>query len=322
LVEKHGRGARAEESTMRSSRRVGIGVIALLGLLTSAARAVGAEAGESGGGEAGGDAGDLAKAVQNPVADLISVPFQNNTSYNIGPFERAQNTLNIQPVVPLHLSEDLLLITRTILPIVYQPDVTAPGGGASGVGDLNPTFFLSPGKPGKLIYGVAPTFSIPTATQRATGFGKWCVGPAAVALVQPDPWTIGVLASQLWSFAGPSDRSSVSFLTIQYFVNYNLPHAWYLSSSPIITADFKTPEGDTWTVPFGGGLGKIFKVGKLPFNGTVQAYYNVRPNDADRVASWQLRIQLALLLPTAKAKHGNEQVAAMPSPAIVATLPR
>jgi hypothetical protein len=272
--------------------------------------------------EAGGDdaeAGGLAKAVQNPVADLISVPLQNNTSYNIGPNERAQNTLNIQPVIPLHLSESLMLITRTILPIIYQPDVTSTGGGTSGVGDINPAFFFSPANPGKLIYGAGPIFSLPTATQRATGSGKWCVGPAAVVLVQPGHWTIGALASQVWSFAGPNDRSSVSFLSVQYFVNYNLAHGWYLSSAPIITADFESPGGDQWTIPFGGGVGKIFKLGKLPFNGTVQAYKNVRPNDGHTVASWQLRIQLALLLPTSKAKEKpqtepGEASAASPRP--------
>ena len=120
------------------------------------------------------EAGELAKAVQNPIADLISVPFQNNTNYNVGPNERAQNTLNIQPVIPLHLSKSIMLITRTILPIVYQPDTTSTVGGSSGLGDLNPAFFFSPANPGKVMYGAGPIFSIPTATQRATGSGKWC----------------------------------------------------------------------------------------------------------------------------------------------------
>jgi len=267
----------------------------------------GRPADESGSDESGKRISDLAKSVQNPVADLVSVPFQNNTSYNIGPYERAQNTLNIQPVIPFRLSEKILLVTRTILPIVYQPDVTNTGGGSSGVGDLNPALFLSPAKPGKLIYGIGPIFALPTATQRTTGSGKWCVGPAAVALLQPGNWTLGVLASQIWSFAGPDDRTSVSFLSIQYFVNYNLPDAWYLSSSPIITANFKAVGGDQWTVPFGGGVGKIFKVGKLPMNGLVQAYYNVRPNDADTVASWQLRIQLAFLFPSEAGKKEKKE---------------
>ena len=177
------------------------------------------------------DEGDLAKKVQNPIADLISVPFQNNTSYNIGTNERASNTLNIQPVIPVHLGDKLLLISRIIMPISYQPNLDSTGGGSSGLGDINPTFFFSPAKPGKLIWGFGPAFVLPTATQRSVGTGKWSVGPAAVALLQPDPWTVGILASQVWSFAGPSDRSNVSLMTIQYFVSYNLAHAWYLTTS-------------------------------------------------------------------------------------------
>ena len=248
------------------------------------------------------NASDLAKAVQNPVADLISVPFQNNTSYNIGTNERAANTLNIQPVIPIHLSERVLLITRTILPITYQPDLTSTGGGSSGFGDLNPTFFFSPAKPGKLIWGVGPAFILPTATQRSVGTGKWSVGPAAVALIQPDPWTIGVLASQVWSFAGPSDRSTVSLMTVQYFVNYNLAHAWYLTSSPILTFNWEASSSEEWLVPFGGGVGKIFKLGKLPLNGSLQAYYNVRSDESTTLARWQVRVQLAFLFPAAGAK--------------------
>jgi hypothetical protein len=273
------------------------------------------------------DEGDLAKATQNPVADLISVPFQNNTSYNIGVNERASNTLNIQPVIPVHLSDSVLLISRIILPVIYQPDLSSTGGGTSGFGDTNPTFFFSPAKPGKLIWGVGPALILPTATQRSVGTGKWSAGPAAVALIQPGHWTIGVLASQVWSFAGPSDRSTVSLMTVQYFVNYNLAHAWYLSSSPILTFNWEAPSSEEWLVPFGGGIGKIFKLGKLPLNGSVQAYYNVRSDESTTLARWQARLQLAFLFPTGGSKpkppekEGAESGAsALLTPA--ATLPR
>jgi hypothetical protein len=264
-----------------------------------------AGAGEAAAGQPEGedaDQGDLAKAVQNPVADLISVPLQNNTAYNVGPNERASDSLNIQPVIPVHLSTKVLLITRTILPIVYQPNLTSTVGGSSGVGDLNPSFFFSPAQPGKLIWGFGPAFVLPTATQRAVGTGKWSIGPTAVGLVQPGPWTLGVLASQVWSFAGPDDRASVSLMTLQYFVNYNLPEAWYLSSSPILTFNWNAPSSEEWVVPVGGGIGKIFKLGKLPLNGAVQGFYNFRPNDSQTVGRWQLRVQLAFLFPAKKPK--------------------
>ncbi|HVT09245.1 MAG TPA: neuromedin U [Polyangia bacterium] len=246
--------------------------------------------------------GDLAKAVQNPIADLISVPFQNNASYNIGTNDRAADTLNIQPVIPTHLGDHVLLVSRIILPVSYQPTLTSTGGGTSGVGDLNPTFFFSPAHPGKLIWGAGPAFVLPTATQQAVGTGKWSAGPSAVVLMQPDPWTIGVLASQVWSFAGPTNRSDVSLLTVQYFVSYNLAHAWYLTSSPILTFNWKAPSSDEWLVPFGGGIGKIFKLGKLPLNGAVQAFYNVHSSDATTLARWQARVQLTFLFPAAGSK--------------------
>lgn len=252
------------------------------------------------------DAGDLAKQVQNPIADLISVPFQNNTSYNIGTNERASNTLNIQPVIPVHLGDKLLLIPRIIVPIAYQPNLDSTGGGSSGLGDINPTFFFSPTNPGMLIWGVGPAFVLPTATQRSVGTGKWSVGPAAVALLQPDPWTVGLLASQVWSFAGPSDRSDVSLMTIQYFVSYNLAHAWYVTTSPILTFNWKAASSDEWLVPFGGGFGKIFKIGKLPLNGSLQAFYNVHSSDATTLARWQARLQITFLFPTAGTKAKKE----------------
>ena len=300
---------------MRCDETLGLAAAAVLALVAMAPSAHAADTGQppadQPGNQAGGEADEqeaqgLAKAVQNPIADLISVPFQNNTTYNIGPYDRAQNTLNIQPVLPFHLSKKILLVTRTILPIVYQPDVTSPTGGSSGVGDLNPTFFLAPDTTGKFDFGVGPTFLIPTATQRETGTGKLGLGPAAVVLVQPDPWTLGVLASQIWSVAGPSSRASVSAFTLQYFINYNLAHAWYLTSSPIVTANFKAPGGTAWTVPFGAGAGKHFTIGKLPFNGNAQGFYNVRNND-DTIGGWQVRLQLALLFPVGHKQKPEEK---------------
>ena len=168
---------------------------------------------------------------QNPVGDLISVPFQNNVNFPIAQFSRIQNVLNIQPVVPIHVSEDWLVISRWITPVVYQPNLgsgcrtsghaatvicesrerdSAPEGGANGLGDLNPTFFLSPAHPGKLIWGVGPTFLLPTATDRTLGQSKWGAAPSVVLLVQPEHWTIGVLSNNIWSFAGNQGRTRVN----------------------------------------------------------------------------------------------------------------
>ena len=239
-------------------------------------------------------ASELAKKTQNPVADLISVPFQNNFNFSAGPNDATIYVLNVQPVIPLKLTEDWNLITRTIMPIINQPSLFPGDDSAFGLGDLNPTFFLSPAKPGKLIWGAGPTFTLPTATDSRLGTSQWSMGPAAVALSMQGPWVFGALANQQWSFAGWGDQD-VSAMLIQPFVNYNLPDGLYLVSAPIITANWEASSGDKWTVPVGGGVGKLFKLDKLPINTQLQAFYNVeRPQLA---ADWQLRFQLQFLFP-------------------------
>ncbi|MCK5710268.1 MAG: neuromedin U [Deltaproteobacteria bacterium] len=238
---------------------------------------------------------DLAKQAQNPIANLISVPFQNNINFGLGPHDRTQNLLLIQPVIPIRLTDGLNLITRTIAPVLYQPDVESNSGGEFGLGDINESLFFSPSKPSKIVWGVGPIVQFPTATHNVLGTGKWEAGPTAVALTMPGHWVIGALINNLWSFAGDNDRKKVSLLTFQYFINYNFSHGWYLTSSPVNTANWKADNNNRWTIPFGGGGGKIFHVGKQALNFQTQAFYNAeRPAGA---ADWTLRIQLVFLFP-------------------------
>ena len=237
----------------------------------------------------------LAKAAQNPVADLISVPFQNNTNFGIGPYNRDQDVLNIQPVIPLHLTKNWNLITRTILPVVWQPDASKPSQGWYGLGDLNPSLFLSPRNPGKLIWGVGPAIVLPTATADQLGQGKVSAGPAVVVLTTPGHWVIGALANNVWSFAGSGSRPPVNQFLLQYFLNYNMKHGWYVTLQPIITADWRASNGNSWTVPFGGGVGRIMKIGFQPVNISGQFYGNAAyPNGG---SPWSMRLQIALLYP-------------------------
>jgi hypothetical protein len=237
----------------------------------------------------------LQKATQNPVASLISVPLQNNTNFDIGPLDRTQNVLNIQPVIPVGLSEKWNLITRIIMPLVYQPDVTQHNVGVMGLGDINPSFFLSPAKPGKLIWGMGPAFVLPTATNAVLGQGKWSGGPSVVALAQPEHWTLGVLVNNVWNFAGESSRPAVNQMLLQYFINYNLKKGWYITLQPIITANWKATSTNVWTVPFGGGIGRIMKLGFQPVNLQLQFYGNaVYPTGT---SPWSMRTQIAFLFP-------------------------
>jgi opacity protein-like surface antigen len=237
---------------------------------------------------------DLAKKSQNPIADLVSVPFQSNTNFNAGPFNRTQEVLNIQPVVPLHLNADWNLISRTIMPVISQPSPLFDSN-ANGIGDITQEFFVSPTHPGALIWGVGPVFTIPSATDPILGSGRVLAGPTAVALVTPGHWVIGVLVNNQWSVGGNPLLPNVNEFLAQPFVNYNMAHGWYLTGSPVITANWLAAPGQQWTVPIGGGFGRIFKMGDQPVSANIAAYYNaVHPTGTP---NWQLRAELSLLFP-------------------------
>jgi hypothetical protein len=240
---------------------------------------------------------DLAKKTQNPVSDLISVPLQSNFNFTVGPKDDLQYILNIQPVIPFRLTENWNLITRTIIPLISQPELarTPAGvvGDVFGIGDIQLSLFLSPAKPRKLIWGVGPIIQLPTSSDPSLGADQWAMGPTGVLLTSHGPWVLGVLANQLWGLeSGPP---GVSQMLIQPFVNYNLLHGWYLTSAPIFTANWKADRGDQWTVPIGFGAGKIQRFGKLPVNLQTASYYNVeRPTGGPE---WNVRFQVQFLFP-------------------------
>ena len=250
---------------------------------------------------------DLAKQAQNPIANLISLPLQNNTNFGIGPDEdEVQNILNIQPVIPVTINDDWNLITRTIAPIIWQPDFYTQGEGrVTGLGDITFSAFFSPQKSSTLTWGVGPIFLFPTATDgplggtseyggEALGSDKWGAGASFVGLMMPGNWVIGSLLSNVWSFAG-SGEQDINFFTWQYFINDNLPKGWYLTSAPIVTANWEADSDNTWTIPFGGGVGKIFSIGSQPINTQLAAYYNVEKPEFG--PDWQLRFQVQFLFP-------------------------
>ena len=239
---------------------------------------------------------ELAKLVQNPIGNLISVPFQNNTNFDVGPKELTQNILNIQPVVPFSVSPDWNIITRTIVPVISQPPFADGQRRENGLGDIQFNAFLSPAQPHGLIWGVGAVTQLPTHSDDRLGSDRWGLGPTFVVLhLDPkSPWVYGVLVNNIWSVGG-GNGAGYSNLLVQPFVNYNLPGGTYLTSSPLITANWKANGGDRWTVPIGGGIGHIFHVGKLPVNAQISAYYNVEKPEGG--AEWQLRVQVQLMFP-------------------------
>lgn len=245
-----------------------------------------------------GDATNLAKAAQNPIADMISVPFQLNVNMDTGPLDGTQYILNIQPVYPVKINADWNVITRTIVPVISQPAFVAGQDREFGLGDIQFSAFLSPSKPtAGWVWGVGAIAQLDTATDNRLGQGVWGLGPTAVALKITGPWVFGALVNNVWSVSEDTGRTGVNQFLLQPFVNYNFPNApgRYLSFSPIVTADWKADSGQRWTVPLGLSIGQIAKVGGQALNLQAGAYYNVERPDA--AARWQLRFIVALLFP-------------------------
>ena len=241
--------------------------------------------------------GDLAAKTQNPVGAMYSLPFKFTFDY--GADNGEATFLSINPVIPVTVG-DWNLINRVLMPLIDTPGLVTgtpeipnpvPGDGATGLGDINYSVFLSPAKPGKIIWGIGPSLTMDTATDDQLGSGKWSAGPTAVILIQPKPWTLGLLGRQLWSFAGDSDRANVNQLLLEPFINYNLGNGWYLITDINLTANWQSDSRNRWTIPLGGGAGKMFGIGSQKMNTKLEAYYNVvKPNGApDWSMSWTLQ---------------------------------
>ncbi len=208
---------------------------------------------------------ELARKVVDPLADLITVPVQHNWDFNAGPNDDALvYTLKLQPVIPFSLSEDWSLITRTILPFIYQEE-TVPGAGKNvGLSDTTASLFFAP-KDGfaGIQMGAGPIFLLPTATDDDLGAEKLGIGPTAVALVKPGRFTIGVLGSHLWSVAGSSFGTDVSATQIQPFASYTTESKYNFQFTSETSYDWET---DDWAVPLNANVSKLVRLGPLPVN--------------------------------------------------------
>jgi len=251
---------------------------------------------------------DIAKATQNPLTAMYSIPIQNNTYFNAGPLNQTKNVANFQPVIPIDFNDDWTLVTRTIIPMTYlpsgmttNPQVGYDDGSQFGIGDITFTAFFTPKDTSDngWLWGAGPVFYLPTATNDSLGTKKWGIGPAAVALKIDGNWVYGALAMNIWSFAGAGqsqDIQRVNMLTLQPFVNYNLSDGWFIASVPMITANWEADNDHRWTVPIGLGIGKAMKFGNIPGTAQIHAYYNVvKPDDYGE--DWQMRLQVQFLFP-------------------------
>ena len=224
------------------------------------------------------DTTELAKTSQNPVGDIVSLPFQFNFNGAGGLEDQTYFNLNFQPVVPIALTSKISLIFRTIVPFHSFPGPTDVKNG--GVGDIQEQLFFTAARPGKIIWGVGPMFSLPTATASPAETGTWAGGLSAVVLTMPGPWVIGSLVTQVSPMSDAGGKPETNVFSWQYFVNYNFGKGWALSSVPTIVANWDAPEGQQWTVPFGVGITRTVVFKAQPMSLGFQYFKNVkRPDD-------------------------------------------
>lgn len=238
----------------------------------------------------------LAKKLANPIASLISVPFQYNYDDNYGPDDKgSKSQINIQPVIPLSLSSDWNLITRTIVPMIHIDDIPATGSNDSGLGDVTASQFFSPKAPtaGGWIWGVGPVELFPTATEHTLGGEKWGLGPTAVALKQSGSWTYGVLVNHIWSVAGDDGRPDINRTFMQPFLSYVTRTSTTFSFNTESTYDW---EAENWSVPINAVVSQMFRLGRVPIQlGVGLRYWAESPDNS--AEGWGLRAQLTLLFP-------------------------
>ena len=237
-------------------------------------------------------ASELAKQTQNPIASLISFPIQGNWDMGVGDRDATSTLLNVQPVIPFGISKSTNVILRVIMPLTSQPS-GADGARINGLGDIVLSTFFSPAKSGRVIWGIGPVLLLPSATNGALGTEKFGIGPTAVVLTQPGKWTIGILANQVWSTSGATDRKDVNATYLQPFVNYNLGSGLAVGVSAEATGNWEADE-DKWSSPLLFSVSKLAVLGKRPVNFTMAAGPTF---GADAGPDWRFRFGANFLFP-------------------------
>lgn len=237
----------------------------------------------------------LAKQVQNPLANLVTLPLQANFNNGVGPYDRTFFNLNVQPVIPFP-GEKWNVISRTIIPVNSAP--LGEVDSIFGIGDTSLSLFWSPARASALTWGVGPALSLPTASNpEALGSGKWSIGPTGILFYTVGKWTMGAVASNIWSVAGDGDRDDVNLLVAQWFVNFNFGGGWAVGTAPILTSNWKAKSGNKWTIPWGIQISKVTKFGSRPVNLLFGYYRNSEHPEGS--ADSQVRVQLNFLYPIA-----------------------
>jgi len=271
----------------REAGRAAIATMAFLALLPFAARAQPPDAQTQ--------SAELAKQLSNPISSLVSVPFQFNWEQNVGPANGTRFVLNVQPVIPFSMNQDWNLIVRLIAPFVSQPALVEGELPAGGISDITTSFFISPAKSTRFIWGAGPVIVLPSTSEPTLGTGKWSAGPTIVVLKQTGPWTVGALWNQVWSFSGDSTRSDVNQMFLQPFLAYQATRTITLTLQSETTANWNAENGDRWTVPINFLVSKLSSFG--PFPASYQMGFGGFPAHPTIGPSWKIRGAIVLLLP-------------------------
>ncbi|MCX2983420.1 neuromedin U [Halieaceae bacterium IMCC14734] len=238
---------------------------------------------------------DLAKQSQNPLASLSTVLLEYNYEDGANDENVSDHVLNLKPVHPFSLEGGDTVIARAVVPLINLDERASGFGGESGMGDVNMTAWYVPAPTGDINWGAGPTMTVPSHTNDALGSDVWTAGVSFVAVTSPGNWLVGMLVQNQWDFAGDSDEPDVNQFLFQYFLNYNFESGWYLTSTPVITADWEASSDDRWRIPLGGGAGKVIRIGGQAVDLKLQGFKYV--SSADSAPDWTLQFQFKLLFP-------------------------
>lgn len=238
----------------------------------------------------------LAKISQVRVVPVVSIPFQNDFNFTVGPSNDMQYVLQFQPVIPIPINHHWAFYIRTKLPYFDSPSPKTENKFVSGLGDMTNSFIISTLGNKLYTWGVGPTLISPVATQaEVSDSGKWSAGPSLIFVLTPSHGVIGIFIYNVWSFSGAKSHPDVNEMSLRYTLSYILRNGWYLTSSPTVMANWKAPVNQRWVVPVGGGFGKAFYIGNQAINFSIQGFYNILTNASS--GRWTIQATLNFLFP-------------------------
>ena len=244
-----------------------------------------------------------ANKAQNPISPTFSLPILNDTNFGLPPYHQTQNVTLVEPIIPIKLNDQWNILTRTIAPIIYEPRESPFYGPEFGLGNISPQILLTPAHQGTIIWGAGTQLWLPTATDTTLGVNRFGGGPLAVALTIQGPLLVGAIASNIWAGGGRGSSATlqrINQMTVEPFFDYNFKGGWYVVSTPVITSDWTVRSNRRWTVPLGGGFGRVFRIGDHPWNFRFEAFYNRALAPAagiTNVGTWTAQLLVQVLFP-------------------------